>query len=47
MKLVFLRFYMPGMELDVALDIASQLGEEVLPRVRREVGRDSLLEPDA
>jgi alkanesulfonate monooxygenase SsuD/methylene tetrahydromethanopterin reductase-like flavin-dependent oxidoreductase (luciferase family) len=42
-RCVFLQCYMPGMDPEASLDMVSQLGEETLPLVRKEVGSDSLL----
>jgi alkanesulfonate monooxygenase SsuD/methylene tetrahydromethanopterin reductase-like flavin-dependent oxidoreductase (luciferase family) len=37
-----LRVYLPGMDRERVLDVVRQLGEEVLPLVRREVGTGSM-----
>lgn len=39
---VFIQNYAPGMDPEESLDMVDQLGEETLPIVRHEVGRDSL-----
>jgi alkanesulfonate monooxygenase SsuD/methylene tetrahydromethanopterin reductase-like flavin-dependent oxidoreductase (luciferase family) len=41
-QFTFFRVYTPGMDPQTALDMVTQIGEEVLPLVRREVGRTSL-----
>ena len=40
------RIYSPGMDLERTMDVIRQVGEEVLPIVRREVGQGSMF-PDA
>ncbi|MGB9113588.1 MAG: LLM class flavin-dependent oxidoreductase [Acidimicrobiales bacterium] len=39
---VFIQNYAPGMDPEASLDMVSQIGEETLPLVRKEVGSDSL-----
>jgi alkanesulfonate monooxygenase SsuD/methylene tetrahydromethanopterin reductase-like flavin-dependent oxidoreductase (luciferase family) len=41
-RCVFIQCYAPGMEPEASLDMVTQLGEESLPLVRKEVGTDSL-----
>ena len=43
-QFVNMRVFLPGMDRERVLDVVRQLGEEVLPLVRKEVGTSSLFE---